>query len=328
MGQKPVTDTQVVLPSRLSPSRIKDFVQCPKLFHFKLMGLSTPPTEATAKGTLAHHVFERIFDHPREERTLETALEYVRPAWAMMLDPLASRESVSHDFEVRLREAARHWRDLHDEGSSSEMRLLRESADYRNVIPEESESSFLSAVEECVRGWFRMENPRKFDPMEREFYIAAEVAGVTLNGFVDRLDRVETKSGARYYISDYKTGRPPGERFQDEAFFQLAVYALVVEKQLGIRPYQLRLIYVREGRPDAVLTRSVSAALLAETKKKVSAVWRDMQRAANAGTWEPRRQTLCGWCFFQPVCPAYEPGSEKLTVAEIVEKTGARVSER
>lgn len=319
------TSSQVKLPSRLSPSRIKDFVQCPKLFHFKLLGLSTPPTEATTKGTLAHHVFERIFDHPREERTVEIALEYLKPAWEMMLNPLIENNRVTNQKEIRLRDEARAWSHLHETGSDSAIRQQREADEYRSLISPEAEQTFLDGVESCIRGWFMMENPVKFDPMEREFYVASEIAGVNVHGYIDRLDRIETKTGPRYYISDYKTGKPPGDRFQDEAFFQLAVYALLVEKQLGVRPYQLRLIYVREGRPNAVLTRSVSPALMAETKRKISSVWRDIQRAASEETWEPRKQTLCGWCFFQSVCPAYEPELSTLTRQEIAERTGARL---
>jgi len=325
MGKKPNTRTQANLPSRLSPSRIKDFVQCPKLFQFKAMGLSTPPTQATAKGTLAHHVFERIFDHTRGERSKDVALQYLRPAWEMMLEPLRSRAEVSDPAEIRLRDAARFWREEHEAGSVSEARLLREAADYREIVPGDAEEAFLKETEDCVLGWFRMENPDKFDPMEREFYVAAELAGVNVHGYIDRLDRIETANGPRYYISDYKTGRPPGERFQEEAFFQLAVYALLVEKQLGVRPFQLRLIYVREGRPDAVLTRPASPSLLTATNKKIAAVWRDIQRAAETDTWEPRKQTLCGWCFFQSVCPAYDPAAEGLTVEELAARTGARL---
>jgi len=313
------------LPSRLSPSRIKDFLQCPKLFQFKAMGLSTPPTAATAKGTLAHHVFERIFDHPREERGREVALQYLVPAWHMMIEPLRSKLDVKDMAEIRLRDAAKMWREEHEVGSVSESRLLREAADYRSIISESIEEGFLKEAEDCVIGWYNMENPEKFDPMEREFYVAAELAGVNVHGYIDRLDRIETANGPRYYISDYKTGRPPGERFQGEAFFQLAVYALLVEKQLGVRPFQLRLIYVREGRPDAVLTQPASPALLAAAKKKIAGVWRDIQRAVETDTWEPRKQTLCGWCFFQSVCPAYDPTAEGLTTGELAARTGARL---
>ena len=289
------------------------------------MGLSTPPTAATAKGTLAHHVFERIFDHPREERKKEVAMQYLLPAWQMMIDPLRSKIDVKDPSEIRLRDAAKMWREEHTEGSTAEIRLLREAVDYRSIISENVEESFLKETEDCILGWYNMENPEKFDPMEREFYVAAELAGVNVHGYIDRLDRIETANGPKYYISDYKTGRPPGERFQAEAFFQLAVYALLFEKQLGIRPFQLRLIYVREGRSDAVLTQQITPAILAAAKKKIADVWRDIQRASETSTWEPRKQTLCGWCFFQSVCPAYDPSAEALTAEELAARTGARL---
>ena len=314
----------VKLPSRLSPSRLKDYMQCPKLFYFKLLGLSTPGTEATSKGTLAHHVFERIFDNPRGGRSVEAALAYLLPAWNAMLDPMAVKDAALSVEEIRVRDANKLWREEHEVGSPSEARLLAEAADYRSIITAEKEPAFLAATEECVRGWFKMENPEKFDPEERELYVTAKVAGVDLHGYIDRLDKLTSTTGDRYYISDYKTGRPPGEKFQDDAFFQLALYALLVEKTMGVRPFQLRLIYVREGRPDAVLVRNVTPTLLAATQKKITATWKEIKKSADSETWEPRKQTLCGWCFFQNVCPAYDPSASSLTVDEIAQRTGAR----
>jgi putative RecB family exonuclease len=317
----------LALPSRLSPSRIKDFEQCPKLFHFKLMGLSTPPTVATAKGTLAHYAFERIFDHPRSERTQETALSYVAPAWAMMTDPFKERTGEETVYETALRDSEKAWAE-HQLDDASSRRRLRDAGQYRTVVPAEEETEFLNTCEAAVRGWFRMENPSKFDPAEREFYVAAQIAGVDLHGYVDRLDRIVSEDGStRYFVSDYKTGKPPSERFAGEAFFQLEVYALLVDRVLGVKTHQLRLIYVREGRPDAVLTRKVTPAVLKQTTAKLTRVWKDIQESHASGEWLTRKQTLCGWCNFQNACPAFEDGVAELTREEIAARTGTLLPE-
>jgi RecB family exonuclease len=75
-------NNEAELPSRLSPSRLSDFKQCPAKFYFgSVCKLPRYATEATTVGSLAHEAFERIFDHPRGERTPELAVTYVRPAW-------------------------------------------------------------------------------------------------------------------------------------------------------------------------------------------------------------------------------------------------------
>lgn len=320
MSEKPV----IKIPTKLSPSRIKDYLQCPKLFEFKAMGLSTPPTEATTKGTLAHHVFERIFDHSRQDRTLELALSYIEPSWRVMLNPLAARNTVTDLGEIAIRNANSLWGDLHELDSKTRERLESEADDYRAIIKTDKETEFLESAKDCVRGWFRMENPTKFDPQEREMYVTAKLSGIDLHGYIDRLDRVRGVDGDRYYISDYKTGKPPSARFQDEAFFQLAFYALLVEKQLEVRPYQLRLVYVSVGKPDAVLTRPVTQALLSVTQKKISDTWKKIQKSHKEGIWDARKQTLCGWCFFQNACPAFNDKANQLSINEIAEITGAR----
>ena len=320
---------QSKIPEKLSPSRAKTFMQCPRRFYYEtILGLTTPETLATAKGTLAHHAFERIFDHPRGERSVETALSYVEPAWRMMLDPLVDRSTVeegSHEWHVR--EANKAFRDLHPTGSKGERRHLDAAEGYRALFPATSEEmveSFLADVKESVTGWFSMENPNRFDPHDREVYMHARIAGVTVHGFIDRLDRVKTADGEIWYITDYKTGRPPKPEYADEAFFQLAVYALLVQATMGVTPHQLRLLYVREGRPDAVLTRNVSEAMLGTTRKKLASVSDGIKKAHRAGKWEARKNPLCGWCPFQPVCPAHVPDHEGLSVGEIAARTNTR----
>ena len=319
--------TGLNIPEKLSPSRAKTFMQCPKRFYYEsILGLTTPQTLATAKGTLAHHAFERIFDHAREERTVDRAVAYIRPAWSMMINPVVPRESVVEGTpEFGLRSTNQGFTEDHEPGSKSEQRLLDSAKSYLDLFPTGDTAAidaFLAETEDSVRGWFSMENPTKFDPHERELYLMAKIAGVTVHGFIDRLDRIEGSKGVRWFVSDYKTGRPPKPQYADEAFFQLAVYALLVEEQMWVRVDQLRLLYVREGRPDAVLARPVTDQMLDATKKKLSAVSQGIKRAARLGEWEAKRNALCNWCPFMPVCPAHVPGLEGLLPEEVAARTG------
>lgn len=313
------------LPDKLSPSRIKDFKQCPRLFFYKsVLGISTPPTEATVRGTLAHYAFERIFDHPRNERTQDVALSYIDPAWEMMVNPFQDRDQVPQNSpEYRLREAEKAWAESRSEGK----RMERAAAQYRELIPKNSreEEELLSSTRQVVLSWFGMENPQKFDPVGREKYVIGKLGGVLVHGFIDRLDEIERNGRTTRYVSDYKTGKTPAPRFQDEAFFQLEVYAALLEQTERARPDSLRLIYVKEGRPEGVLSRPVDGGTTKRTAAQVRAVSDAIKKAAAEDAWEPRKQRLCDWCYFQNVCPAFAPELEG-TLPEEIEYREARLA--
>src|SRR3954454_7071994 len=66
----------------LSPSRAADFKTCPLLYRFRTIDrLPERKSLAAVRGTLVHSVLERLYDLPAAERTVESALELVQPAW-------------------------------------------------------------------------------------------------------------------------------------------------------------------------------------------------------------------------------------------------------
>lgn len=307
-------------PERLSPSRAKDYMQCPKLFYFKtVLGIREPGTEATLRGTIAHAAFERIFDHEPGNRGVEQILPYVEPALAMLLEPLVPREQVTEGTpQWRLRAAEQRFREDHAPGSRSEQRLLREADEVRSILDELDEEAFLETVRQVVRGWYGMESPHKFTPDARELHVAAKIAGVTVHGFIDRLDKITGADGIeRVYVTDYKTGKRVRPKYEDEAFFQLAVYALLLRESAGIDVTQLRLVFTKVGDPSGVVTRTVDQQLLTKTRKQLTAVWNAIGKSYRTDDWPTRRQPLCGWCYFQEVCPEFNPELEGLLPEEL-----------
>ena len=66
----------------LSPSRAKDFMQCPLLFRLRVVDrLDEPGSLATHRGTLVHAVLERLYDLPAGERTVSAALGMLPDQW-------------------------------------------------------------------------------------------------------------------------------------------------------------------------------------------------------------------------------------------------------
>jgi putative RecB family exonuclease len=299
------------LPSKLSPSRAKDFMQCPKKFYFQtILKLPHAPTVHTAVGTVAHTAFERIFDFPRGERNPEVALPLVRPAWEILVNPLKDRASVEPGSpEDRVRSEAKAYRDLVPEGSRKEQQLLATAEAYRNIAPDaEEEDALVARAEEMVHNWFTMENPSRFDPVGRELYLSAKILGVPLHGFIDRLDKVRFSDGyMRTVISDYKTGKIPQPRFLDEAFFAMRVYAVLYQEIYHIHVDQLRLVYVQVPGRDSVKTLTVTPQMLESTTGLLRSVWAKITRAARSNEWPTRTGPLCPWCDYQDICPAWHP---------------------
>ena len=67
---------------RLSPSRINEYQQCPKLYHYRVIEKRPEPLSLDAvRGTLIHNILEELLNLSVKERTLETALRSAPVHW-------------------------------------------------------------------------------------------------------------------------------------------------------------------------------------------------------------------------------------------------------
>ena len=192
----------------LSPGRASDFMTCPMLYRFRVIDkLPSPPTPATARGTLVHAVLERLFDLPMADRTLEAALGLVPQEWE---------------------------------------RLVTEEPDMLDLLAEHDgrTDEWFEGAGALLETWFGLEDPTRLEPAERELYVETELDGLVLRGYVDRLD--VAPDGAMRVV-DYKTGRSPSERFEAKALFQMKFYALVLWRLRGEIPRLLQLVYLGNG---------------------------------------------------------------------------------
>ena len=64
----------------------------------------------------------------------------------------------------------------------------------------------------------------------------------------------------------------------------------------------LQLIYLGDGQ---VLRYRPDEQDLLAVERKVNALWKAIQRAAETGDWRPRKSALCGWCAHQALCPEF-----------------------
>ncbi len=266
----------------LSPSRASDFMQCPLLYRFRVIDrLPEPPSAAAARGTLVHAALERIFDLPAAERTPEATIGLLASEWARLVE----EEPDLAGLVLPADEVG------NDEGDGPD---ATEDAD-TSVHTQ----AWLDAAAAFVRTWFTLEDPTRLEPAERELYVEAEVDGLVMRGYVDRLD---VAADGRLRVVDYKTGRAPSELWEGKALFQMKFYALVLWRTRGVVPTLLQLVYLRDGQ---VLRYAPDEQDLRATERKIQALWRAIELAAETGDWRPRPGRLCSWCHHKPICPAW-----------------------
>jgi putative RecB family exonuclease len=247
----------------LSPSRAADFMTCPLLYRFRVIDrLPEPPTTATARGTLVHAALERLFDLPAAERTPEAARALLEPEWE---------------------------------------RLTAEEPGLAALFGgQDEQATWLESATAVLDGYFGLEDPRRLEPAEREWYVETTLeSGLRLRGYIDRLDVAPT---GEVRIVDYKTGKAPREAYEASALFQMKFYALVIWRLRGQVPRLLQLMYLAEGE---VLRYSPDESDLLATERKVAALWQAIERARADGDWRPRPSRLCDWCNHKDLCPAW-----------------------
>ncbi|WP_219106980.1 PD-(D/E)XK nuclease family protein [Austwickia sp. TVS 96-490-7B] len=266
----------------LSPSRASDFMQCPLLYRFRVVDkLPEPASAAAARGTLVHAVLERLFDLPAPCRTLEEAVSLVPAEW----DRLVTERP---ELAALVTAQTPAGSVLANDGGSSE------TADEAEAL-----RAWFDAAERLVQRWFTLEDPTRLEPAERELYVESDLDGLTLRGYVDRLD---VAPDGRMRVVDYKTGRAPSEVFQGKALFQMKFYALVLWRLRGRIPTLLQLVYLGSG--EIVRYEPEEADLLA-VERKIKALWSAIERAAITGDFRSSPSKLCHWCDHRSLCPSW-----------------------
>lgn len=303
-------DVSHLLPAKLSPSSIEKFKQCPKLYYFTaVLGIRTPGTEHTFRGTLCHTAFEYVVDLSPAARTPAATKAFLMPAVRVKLDPYAARDTVECDIERDMREREDMWADLRDEGSKAERRAVDDAVDFKRVLDSYGLELMMSEMEDLVDNWFTIERIAKLNPVGREVHLDARVGakgrkkGTPIHGYVDRLDYIEPKD--MRVISDYKTGKVPSARYAADKLFQLEVYALLLRELEGPKATWLRLIYVKGTGAEGILDKMVTDAELDVLEKKLEAMWKAINTYAKDNSFPTTKQRLCDWCDFQTVCPEF-----------------------
>jgi putative RecB family exonuclease len=249
----------------LSPSRAADFKQCPLLYRFRAIDrLPEAPSTAQLRGSLVHAALEQLYGLPAEMRGPDTATSLVEPAWD---------------------------------------RVIAAEPDLADGVDPERRTELLAEARALLTGYYRLEDPTRFDPQSCEERVEVELAdGTLLRGFIDRIDVAAT---GELRVVDYKTGKAPPEAralAEFKAMFQMKFYAVALLRSRGVLPTRLRIIYLADGQ---VLDYAPDHDELLRFEKTLMAIWRAIQSAAPTGDFRPSPSRLCEWCPHQQHCPTF-----------------------
>lgn len=247
-------------PPYLSPSSASTFRSCAKRWKFRYIDrLADPAGEAALAGTFAHRVLEVLLDEPAELRTTDRARTIAREVWP---ETEADPDFIALELDA------------------TEQRRFR----------------WLGWT--AIEGLWRLEDPTQVSVVATEQKVDALLGDVPFRGIVDRLEREHADTSAGLVVSDYKSGRAPSRRFQQDRLDQVLLYAAAVEASNGERPKAARLLYLGQ----CIIQTEVTAELLEASLAALHDTWAAVNVAVATSTYEASPGPLCGWCPYAGQC--------------------------
>jgi putative RecB family exonuclease len=161
-----------------------------------------------------------------------------------------------------------------------------------------AEAAMVAEARHLLGNYFRLEDPRTVVPVGVELKLEVELGGLRLRGIIDRLDLVD----GDLVVTDYKTGRAPGEAGARARMQGVHVYSLMCEKFFGRRPVRVQLLHLAD--PVAVVAEPSEQSTRA-LERRLRAVWDAVTTACERDDFRPRPSALCDWCAFQEWCPSF-----------------------
>lgn len=152
----------------------------------------------------------------------------------------------------------------------------------------------------CVENLWKIEDPVSTHIDEIEFELNHPLQGVMMKGFIDRFNFNEN---GNIVVSDYKTGKVPRPEWENDKFFQLYIYAALLQEVGAGKVESLQLLYLKGPK---VLERKVEQKELESVIQTIVSVKKQIDEACEAEHFEYKKSILCNWCHFKPQCPGWK----------------------
>ncbi|MEX2292775.1 MAG: PD-(D/E)XK nuclease family protein [Acidimicrobiales bacterium] len=177
---------------------------------------------------------------------------------------------------------------------------MRDDPDLTGLeLDEAAEATFLSDAAGLVDKYFRLEDPTTITPIGIELKLEVDLGGIRLRGIIDRL---ELDADGELVVTDYKSGRAPGEKQEQQRLAGVAFYSLLCERLFGRRPAKVQLLYLAD--PVAIISIPTDRSTRG-VERKLAAVWTAVERACEREDFRPNPSRLCDWCAFKAYCPSF-----------------------
>lgn len=131
--------------------------------------------------------------------------------------------------------------------------------------------------------------------LEKSFFV--KLGDYTINGKIDRIDRIKGESGDTYEIVDYKTGDSVKKQNDVDKNRQLVIYSLAAEKVFGIKADKLSLLFIDQNQKltanNEKIEKLKEAVILeiGETAKKIE-----------SGDFRATPGFACKFCEYNKIC--------------------------
>jgi putative RecB family exonuclease len=263
------------LPASLTPSKVSTFKECALAFRLSVIDkLPEPPNVHAFRGTVVHRALELLmWEQPEGQRTQQAAFANLRRALDELLE-------------------------------GPEGALL-------GLAGQELED-FVDEAHELVRNYFVLEDPNDARVIGTELRLQVDLSSpgeplprdesgprrLRLRGVIDRL---ELDEDGELVVTDYKTGKAPGQTQEQARLGGVHFYAFLCQRVLGRRPARVQLLHLRE--PLAICSVP-SEQSIAGLELQATAIWAAVRRACYLDDFRPKPGPLCDWCGFHAYCPA------------------------
>lgn len=177
---------------------------------------------------------------------------------------------------------------------------MQDDPDFTGLeLDESAQATFLNEAGALLEKYFRLEDPTTITPIGIELKLEVELGGIRLRGIIDRL---ELDGDGELVVTDYKTGRAPGEKQEQQRLAGVAFYSLLCERLFGRRPAKVQLLYL--ANPVAIISTPTDRSTRG-VERKLAAVWTAVERACEREDFRPNPSRLCDWCSFKAYCPSF-----------------------